>query len=104
MDRGAGQAVCSGSCEMPWRWALFSAIDLLGVSREIFLAVYDNIESIQEEMRGGRIHAIIEQHPEMIGELGVEAAVQKMNGVALPLYRATPLGLVTYEHFGKNII
>lgn len=80
------------------------AIDLLGIQRKILLAGYDNIESVREEMRSGRIHATIEQHSEMIGELGVEAALQKMNGIALPLAKATPLDLITYEHFGKKIV
>ncbi|MFW2367441.1 MAG: substrate-binding domain-containing protein [Desulforhopalus sp.] len=80
------------------------AIDLLGISRKIILAGYDNIESVREEMRAGRIHATIEQHPEIIGELGVEAAIQKINGIALSLHKNTPLDLVTYEHFDKKIV
>lgn len=80
------------------------AIELLGISNQILLAGYDNIESVREEMRNGRIHATIEQYPKVIGELGVEAALKKMDGFGLPLHAATPLDLVTYEHSGKKII
>jgi len=79
------------------------AIDLLGISRKILLAGYDNIESVRTEMRSGRIHATIEQHPEIIGKLGVESAWNRLNGITVPTYNETPLDLITYEHFGKKI-
>ncbi|MGW8193772.1 MAG: substrate-binding domain-containing protein [Desulforhopalus sp.] len=80
------------------------AIDLLGVSQPVLLAGYNDIESVRVEMRGGRIHATMEQHPEIIGRLGVEAVMAKINGLDVPSLQSTPLDLITSENFGKTIV
>ncbi|WP_155322644.1 substrate-binding domain-containing protein [Desulfosarcina ovata] len=79
------------------------AIDLMGSLKKIVVAGYDNIDSVRTEIRNGRIHATIEQHPELMGEYGVHMAWQRLNGLSIPDNRSTPLDLVTYEHFGKKV-
>ena len=79
------------------------AIDIMGLSGTVFLAGYDNIESARDEMRNGRIHATIEQHPELMGEYGVELAWEALSGQKNPLYKQTPLDLITQESFNKVI-
>ena len=79
------------------------AIDLLGIPKKILVAGYDNIELVRTEIRNGRIQATIEQHPELMGEYGVDLAWKKLNGNKIPFYQPTPLDLITYEHFGKRI-
>ena len=79
------------------------AIDIMDLTGKVLLAGYDNIGSARDEMRNGRIHATIEQHPELMGEYGVELAWKALNGQKLPLYKPTPLDLVTHESFDKVV-
>ena len=79
------------------------ALDILDVTGNILLAGYDNIESVRDEMRNGRIQATVEQHPELMGEYGVELAWKALNGQKIPSYKKTPLDLVTYEAFNKRV-
>ena len=79
------------------------AIDIMDLTGKVLLAGYDNIGSARDEMRNGRIHATIEQHPELMGEYGVELAWKALNGQKLPLYKPTPLDLVTHESFNKVV-
>lgn len=79
------------------------AIDIMGLSGTVLLAGYDNIESARDEIRNGRIQATIEQHPELMGKYGVELAWNALNGRKIPLYKKTPLDLITQESFNKII-
>ena len=79
------------------------AIDIIGLTGKVLLAGYDNIESVRDEMRNGRIQATIEQHPELMGEYGVELAWKALNGLKIPSYKSTPLDLITHESFNKII-
>jgi ribose transport system substrate-binding protein len=54
-------------------------------------------------MRSGRIHATVEQHPELMGEYGVELAWKALNGQSIPSYKRTPLDLITYEPFNNTV-
>lgn len=78
----------------------FDNLDLMG---NIWLAGYDNIESVRDEMRNGRIHATVEQHPELMGQYGVELAWKALNGQRIPSRKRTPLDLITYEPFNKKV-
>ncbi len=82
---------------------VLQAFDNLDLMRNIWLAGYDNIESVRDEMRNGRIHATVEQHPELMGQYGVELARQALNGQRIPSYKRTPLDLITYEPFNKTV-
>jgi ABC-type sugar transport system substrate-binding protein len=79
------------------------AIDMLGLSQNIIVAGYDNIESVRDEIRNGRIQATIEHNPELMGRFGVGSAWKRLNGIKVPLHIVTPLDLVTYEHFNKKV-
>ena len=63
------------------------AIDLLGRPKKIIVTGYDNIGSVRTELRNGRIHATIEQHPELMGEYGVDLAWKRLNGLKIALPR-----------------
>jgi ABC-type sugar transport system substrate-binding protein len=82
---------------------VLQAFDNLDLRGNIWLAGYDNIESVRDEMRNGRIHATVEQHPELMGQYGVELAWKALNGQRIPSYKRTPLDLITYEPFNKKI-
>ncbi|MBM9521259.1 substrate-binding domain-containing protein [Desulforhopalus vacuolatus] len=79
------------------------AIDIMGLTGTVLIAGYDNIESARNEIRNDRIHATIEQHPELMGEYGVKLAWKALNGQKIPFYEQTPLDLITYESFNKKI-
>lgn len=79
------------------------ALDIAGTAGKVLLAGYDNIDAVRSEMREGRIHATVEQHPERMGEFGVQLAVQALNGEPVPPFIATPVDLVTHETFDKRI-
>jgi len=79
------------------------AIDLMGSPKKIIVTGYDNIGSVRTEIRNGRIQATIEQHPEQMGEYGVNLAWQRLNGLNIPDHFSIPLDLVTFEHFGKKV-
>jgi ABC-type sugar transport system substrate-binding protein len=79
------------------------ALDLMDLTGKILIGAYDNIEEVRNEMRNGRIQATVEQHPELMGQYGVQLAWQALNGNKIPKYTSTPLDLVTHEAFGKKI-
>jgi len=77
------------------------AVDILDLNNNILIAGYDNIESVRNEIRHKRIHATMEQHPELMGAYGVMLAQKKLNGEAVPSKMATPLDIITYEVFSR---
>lgn len=79
------------------------ALDMLGMAGQVWVGAYDNLEEARVEMRNQRMHATIEQHPELMGEYGVALAVKALAGQTPPAYTATPLDLITYEGFGQTI-
>ncbi len=79
------------------------AVDMLDINDNILIVGYDNIESVRNEIRHKKIHATMEQHPELMGAYGVRLAQQKLNGEAVPDHMSTPLDLVTWESFDKKV-
>lgn len=79
------------------------ALDILDMTGKVLIGAYDNIEAIRNEMQNGRMHATVEQQPELMGRLGVELAVKRLQGDHIPEYVATPVDLITYESFGKRV-
>ena len=82
---------------------VLQALALMDFKEKILLAGYDNIESVRDEIRSGRIQATVEQHPELMGQFGVRMAWEALNGEKIPDYQATPLDLITGETFNKTI-
>ena len=82
---------------------VLQALDLMDLTGKVLIGAYDNIEEVRNEMRNGRIQATVEQHPELMGQYGVQLAWQALNGNKIPKYTSTPLDLVTHETFGKKI-
>ncbi|MBW2428378.1 MAG: substrate-binding domain-containing protein [Deltaproteobacteria bacterium] len=70
---------------------VLQALDIMNIKGNILLAGYDNIESVRDEMRNRRIQGTVEQHPELMGEYGVELAWKALNGQKIPSYKQTPL-------------
>lgn len=79
------------------------ALDMLGLAGKILVGAYDNLDEARQEMRNQRMHATVEQHPELMGAYGVALAARALAGETLPDYTTTPLDLITYEGFEKKI-
>ncbi len=82
---------------------VLQALDISGMAGKTVLSGYDNIEAVRSEMQRGRVHATVEQHPELMGQFGVALAVQALAGEKPENYLPTPVDLVTHETFGKTI-
>lgn len=54
-------------------------------------------------MQNGRIHATVEQHPDLMGQYGVELASKALKGQKIPQQVPTPLDLITHDTFNKTI-
>lgn len=94
-------AIFCGNDEMAL--GALQALELLGLSGEVLLTGYDNLDTVRTEMRNNRIHATIEQYPEEMGAYAVEAAWKSLSGDTVALHQHTPLELITGEHVGKQI-
>jgi len=79
------------------------SLDMFGLTGDIFIGGYDNIEEARSEMRNKRMHATVEQHPEMMGEYGVMLASKGMHGNEIPRLTKTPIDLITFDCFDKNV-
>ena len=82
---------------------VLQALDLMDLTGQVLIGAYDNIEEVRNEMRNGRIHATVEQHPELMGEYGVQLARRALNGGEIRSYTPTPLDLITQDVIGKKI-
>jgi ABC-type sugar transport system substrate-binding protein len=82
---------------------VIQSLDLSGLAGKIWVGAYDNIDEARAAMRNGLMHATIEQHPEMMGAFGVELAGNALAGNKVPVYKSTPLDLITFETFDKKM-
>lgn len=80
------------------------ALDLFGLASKILVTGYDNIGPVRDEILSNRIHATIEQHPEVMGEAGVKAAWNSLNKNLAAQSQDTPVKLITRAPMGKNVL
>ncbi len=64
---------------------------------DIVVAAYDNLEAAREAIHEGRLHATVEQHPDKMGALGVQYALDVIGGKEIPSIIPVPTDLVTRE-------
>lgn len=82
---------------------VLQARDLADASKaRVVVTGYDNIPSARTEMTNQRLHATVEQHPDLMGAYGVQLALDLLAGESSPKYVPTPLDLITHETFGLN--
>ncbi len=99
--RGAVDAVLCANDQMAL--GVLQALDLRNLTGKVLVSGYDNIEAARNELRNGRMHATVEQHPELMGRHGVELALRALQGKKIPTHQDVPLDLITHESFGKRI-
>lgn len=69
----------------------------------IIVTGYDNIKGVRILLYSHKIHATVEQYPDIMGRLGVIHMKDLMEGKKLPKTIEVPTDLITYESFGKHI-
>ncbi|QQS55567.1 MAG: substrate-binding domain-containing protein [Candidatus Competibacteraceae bacterium] len=99
--QGAVDAVFCANDQMAL--GVLQALNSRDLSGKVLVGGYDNIEAAHNELRNGRMHATIEQHPELMGRHGVALALRALQGKQIPTHQEVPLDLITYESFGKRI-
>lgn len=82
---------------------VLQALDARGLAGKILVGGYDNIDAARSELRNRRMHATVEQHPELMGRYGVALAFQAMQGKKIPARQETPLDLIASDSFGQRI-
>lgn len=98
---GAVDAVFCANDQMAL--GVLRALDARDQVGKVLVTGYDNIEAARNELRNNRMHATVEQHPELMGYFGVALAHQAMQGKKVPTYQETQLDLITHDSFGKRI-
>ncbi len=74
-----------------------AAIKSAGKIGKVRVAAYDNLESAQQAILAGEMDATIEQHPDLMGALGVENALKAIRGEPIPPEIPVPTDLITAE-------
>lgn len=98
---GAVDAVFCANDQMAL--GVLQALSARNLTGKVLVGGYDNIEAARNELRNGRMHATVEQHPESMGYHGVALAHRALQGKKIPAYQETPLDLISRETFGKRI-
>ena len=78
---------------------VLQALDSRNLTGKVLVGGYDNTEAARNELRNGRMHATVEQHPEQMGRYGVALALRAMQGKHIPIHQEVPLDLITYESY-----
>ncbi len=73
------------------------AIESAGKTGKIHVAGYDGIKAACDLIKAGKMHGTIEQHPDLMGERGVETALKLLAGESIPNEIPTPTDLITAE-------
>jgi ribose transport system substrate-binding protein len=76
---------------------VIKAIDAAGKTGQIVVTAYDNLEAAQQAIKEGKLYATIEQHPDRMGELGVEYAVKLLKGERFPPAIPVETDLITAD-------
>jgi len=79
-----------------------AAIASAGKIGKIHVAAYDNLQSAQEDILAGKMDATIEQHPDLMGAMGVENALKVIRGETIPPEIPVPTDLITAETLKKK--
>jgi len=73
------------------------AIEQMGKTGQIFVASYDNLKAARAAIAQGKLHATVEQHPELMGYESVVIAREILSGKKTPGEKLVRLELITKE-------
>ncbi len=74
---------------------VIQAIASAGKTGQIVVSAYDNLEPARQAIKAGSLYATVEQHPDRMGELGVETALKVIRGETVPPVVPVPTDLIT---------
>ena len=74
------------------------AIEQAGKTGRIFVTSYDNLKAAREAILLGKLHATIEQRPELMGFESVVIAQELLSGRQIPNERLISLDLITKDN------
>lgn len=73
------------------------AIEQAGKTGQIYVTSYDNLKAAREAILQGKLHATIEQHPELMGYESVVLAYKLLSGYKIPGEQLIRLDLITKD-------
>lgn len=79
-----------------------AAIESAGRAGKVRVTAYDNLKAAQEAILLGKMDATIEQHPDLMGYMGVENALKAIRGEKIPREISVPTDLITAETLKKE--
>jgi len=79
-----------------------AAIESEGKTGKVRVTAYDNLVAAQENILAGKMDATIEQHPDLMGAMGVEYALKAIHGEKIPAEIPVPTDLITAETLKKK--
>jgi ribose transport system substrate-binding protein len=77
------------------------AIDQAGKTGKIFVTSYDNLKAAREAILQDKLHATVEQHPELMGYESVVIAQKLIRGGRVPGEKLVRLNLITRDNLGR---
>lgn len=78
------------------------AVLTAGKGGKVAIVSYDNLKAAQDAIRAGNLHGTVEQHPDLMGEKGVEVALKILAGEKVAKEIPIPTDLVTAETLKKQ--
>jgi len=79
-----------------------AAIQSAGKTGKVHVTAYDNLTAAQENILAGKMDATIDQHPDLMGAMGLEYALKAIRGEAFPPEIPVPTDLITAETLKKK--
>jgi len=79
-----------------------AAIESAGKAGKVRVTAYDNLRAAQDAILEGKMDATIEQHPDLMGAMGVENALKAIRGEKIPAEIPVPTDLITAETLKKG--
>jgi len=73
------------------------AVETAGKAGKVIIVAYDNLKAAQDAIRAGKMHGTIEQHPDLMGEKGVETALEILAGKTVPKEIPITTDLITAQ-------
>jgi ribose transport system substrate-binding protein len=78
------------------------AIASAGKAGKVVVTGYDNLKAAQQAIRAGTLHATVEQHPDLMGELGVKMAIALAEGKTLAPETPVPTDPITAKDLADS--
>lgn len=79
-----------------------AAVRQAGMTEQVAIVGFDNIDAAQQLIREGRMLATADQHADRLAVYGIEQALAILEGEEAPEDRETPVDLITIEDLSED--